>query len=92
MRYKTSDLNLAAFLKAKYSFKIETLEPDPKDYNRALFVFFIDDNIEIEQYISNYYNEDDLCSINAFMRELTDLRSWLKSYKMNRENDKENGK
>lgn len=90
MDYKTTDLNLAAFLKAKYKFKIRQLEPDPRDNDRVFFVFAIDDNIEIEQYVSDYYNEEDLCSINAFMREIVDLRSWLKSYKTNRDNAKEN--
>ena len=88
MDYKTTDLNLAAFLKAKYKFKIRNLEPDPRDNDRVFFVFIIDGNVEVEQFVSDYYNEDDFCSINAFMRELVDLRSWLKSYKINRENNK----
>lgn len=86
MFYKTTDLNLAAFLKAKYNFKIKNLEPDPRDVDRVFFVFTMDDTTDINQLISSYYNEDDLCSINAFMRELVDLRSWLKSYKTNKEN------
>lgn len=88
MDYKTSDLNLSAFLKAKYNLKIRTLEPDLKDKDRALFVFIIDEDVPIEQYVSAYYNQDDSCSINIFMREIIDLRSWLRDYKMNRENDK----
>lgn len=88
MFYKTTDLNLAAFLKAKYNFKIKNLEPDPRDVDRVFFVFTMDDTTDINQLISSYYNEDDLCSINAFMRELVDLRSWLKSYKINKENMK----
>jgi len=88
MEYKTSDINLSAFLKAKYHFKISRLEPIPKNTDRALFVFVIDDNIEIEQFISDYYNEEDLCSINAFIRELMDLKSWIRNYKTNKENNK----
>ena len=84
MDYKTSDLNLAAFLKAKYNLKILKLEPDQLRNDRALFVFIIPDNIDVQQYITAYYNEEDLCSINSFMREQTDLRTWIKNYKINK--------
>ena len=84
MDYKTSDLNLAAFLKAKYNLKILKLEPDQLRNDRALFVFIIPDNIDVQQYITDYYNEEDLCSVNSFMREQTDLRTWIKNYKINK--------
>lgn len=84
MEFKTSDLNLAAFLKAKYNFKIRNLEPDQQDVERALFVFLVEEDININNYIAEYYNGDDVCSINIFMRELADLRSWLRNYKTNK--------
>lgn len=86
MEYKTADLNLSAFLKAKYNLKILRLEPNPVKPERFFFVFGIDNNINIEQYVSNYYNEEDLCSINSFMREINDLRTWLKDHKINKKN------
>lgn len=84
MIYKTSDLNLSAFLKAKYNLKIERLEPDLLDKERALFVFNVEDGVAIEQYVAEYYNCVDSCSVNGFMRELNDLRSWLRSFKVNK--------
>ncbi len=84
MLYKTSDLNLSAFLKAKYNLKIECLEPDLEDKERALFVFKMDDDVAIKQYVAEYYNCGDNCSVNGFMRELNDLRSWLRSFRVNR--------
>lgn len=87
MEYKTADLNLSAFLKAKYNFKILRLEPNPAKPERFFFVFNIDDNIDIEQYVSSYYNEEDLCSINSFVREINDLRTWLKDFKINNGNN-----
>lgn len=83
MEYRTTDINLAAFLKAKHNLKIERLAPDNKDSSRAFFVFNIDDLSSITRYIAEYYNGNDLCSINIFMRELTDLRSWIKTYRSN---------
>lgn len=84
MVYKTSDLNLSAFLKAKYNLKIKYLEPDLEDKERALFVFEIENDVIIKQYIVDYYNCDDNCSVNGFMRELNDLRSWLRSFRVNK--------
>jgi len=84
MEYKTTDINLAAFLKAKYNFKLKALEPDPMEKDRALFVFLTDQDSLIEQFIFNYYNGDEQCSINEFVREVADLRSCLRNYKMNR--------
>ncbi len=84
MEFRTSDLNLAAFLKAKYNFKIRNLEPDQQENDRALFVFLHDDDIDINRYIAEYYNGDDICSINIFMREISDLRSWLRNFRANK--------
>lgn len=84
MVYKTSDLNLSAFLKVKYNLKIERLEPDLLDKDRAFFVFNIEDSVSIDQYVAEYYNCDDNCSVNGFMRELNDLRSWLRSFRVNK--------
>ena len=84
MEFRTSDLNLAAFLKAKYNFKIRNLEPDQQDIERALFVFLLEEDVNIDHCIAEYYNGDDVCSINIFMRELADLRSWLRNYKTNK--------
>jgi len=85
MEYKTSDLNLAAFLKAAHNLKVVRLEPNPFTKDKAFFVFSTTDIAVIERYIASYYNEEDSCSINAFMRELNDLKSWLKDYRINRE-------
>jgi len=84
MVFKTSDLNLSAFLKAKYNLKIERLEPDLIDPDRALFVFSVEDDVIVNQYVADYYNCGDNCSINGFMRELNDLRSWLRNFKVNK--------
>ncbi len=84
MDYKTSDLNLSAFLKAKYNLKIQRLEPDLIDSDRVLFVFEIEETVPIKQYVADFYNCGDNCSVNGFMRELNDLRSWLRSFKVNR--------
>ena len=86
MKYKTSDLNLSAFLRAKHSLTIEGLEPDPRNTDQALFVFVVDDATDIQKYVAEYFNGNDLCSINAYSRELTDLRSWLKNYRINKDN------
>lgn len=82
--YRTSDLNLAGFLRARYNLKIKNLEPDVEDLTRALFVFVIDDDVDIEEAVAQYYNGNDSCSINSFMKELTDLRSWLRNFRANR--------
>jgi len=84
MEYKTSDLNLAAFLKAKHNFKISRLEPHPIKKDRALFVLIIENNIDIDKCVSDYFNEEDLCSVNSFLREQNDLKTWLKDYKINK--------
>ncbi len=84
MLYKTSDLNLSAFLKAKYNLKIQHLEPDLIDSDRVLFVFEIEEGVAIKQYVADFYNCGDNCSVNGFMRELNDLRSWLRSYRVNK--------
>ena len=88
MEYKTSDLNLAAYLKAKYNLKIKNLESDSQEAERALFVFIIESAFKIEKCIAEYYNGDDVCSINAFTREASDLRSWIRNFKTNREINK----
>jgi len=85
MEYRTSDLNLSAYLRTKYNLKIKKLEPDPNDKDRALFVFLYDENIDIEKIISNYFNKDDECSASEFMSAVSDLRTWLRNFKMNRE-------
>lgn len=82
--YRTADLNLSAYLKARYNLKIKELEPDPDNPDRAFFVFILNDDIDIEKVISDFFNENDLCSINAFMREISDLRSWLRNFKINK--------
>jgi len=83
MEYKTADLNLAAFLKAKYNLKVLRLEPNPAKQGQAFFVFSLDGNIDIDSCISTYFNEDDVCSINSFMREQTDLKTWINDFKTN---------
>lgn len=85
MEYRTSDLNLSAYLRTKYNLKIKKLESDPIDKDRALFVFLYDENIDIEKIISNYFNKDDECSASEFMSAISDLRTWLRNFKMNRE-------
>lgn len=88
MEYKTSDLNLAAYLKAKYKLKIKGLEPDPLEIDRALFVFNIEEGRDINKHVAEYYNGDDVCSISVFTREASDLRSWIRNFKTNKENQK----
>jgi hypothetical protein len=85
MEYRTSDLNLSAFLRTKHNLKIKKLEPDLADKDRALFVFLYDENVDIEKIISDYFNKNDECSASEFMSALNDLRTWLRNYKMNRE-------
>jgi len=82
--YKTADLNLSAYLKARYNLKIKSLEPDPENTDRVFFIFILDKDFDIEKIISDFFNEDDSCSINAFMREISDLRSWLRNFKINK--------
>jgi hypothetical protein len=85
MEYRTSDLNLSAFLRTKYNLKIKRLEPDQADRDRALFVFLYDEDFNIEKIISDYFNKDDECSASKYMAALSDLRTWLRNFKMNRE-------
>jgi hypothetical protein len=85
MEYRTSDLNLSAYLRTKYNLKIKKLEPDSNDRERALFVFLYDENIDIEKIVSNYFNKDDECSISDYMAVLNDLRTWIRNFKVNRE-------
>lgn len=82
--YKTADLNLSAYLKARYNLKIKGLEPDPENKDRVFFIFIIEENFDIDKVISDFFNEKDLCSINSFMREISDLRSWLRNFKINK--------
>lgn len=85
MEYRTSDLNLSAFLRTKYNLKIKKLESDSTDKNRALFVFLYDENVDIEKIISDYFNKNDECSASEFISTLSDLRTWLRNFKMNQE-------
>lgn len=85
MEYRTSDLNLSAYLRTKYNLKIKRLEPDPTDKDRALFVFLYDENIDIEKIVSDYFNKEDECSASEYMIAINDLRTWLRNFKMNRE-------
>lgn len=82
--YKTADLNLSAYLKARYNLKIKNLEPDPESTDRVLFIFTLDNDFDIDKAVNEFFNEMDLCSINSFMREISDLRSWLRNFKINR--------
>lgn len=85
MEYRTSDLNLSAYLRTKYNLKIKKLEPDPDDKDRALFVFLHDGNFDIEKVVSNYFNKENECSVSEYMAALSDLRTWLRNFKINRE-------
>lgn len=82
--YKTSDLNLAAFLYAKHKLKIEDLEDDPIDRSRIVFKFIIsDDDFNVKKVVSDYFNHNDEVSASDYMTAISDLRTWVRSYKMN---------
>lgn len=82
--YKTSDLNLAAFLYAKHKLKIEDLEDDPTDRSRVVFKFTIsDDEFNIRKVVSDYFNHNDEVSASSYMTAISELRTWVRSHKMN---------
>lgn len=85
MEYRTSDLNLSAYLRTKYNLKIKKLESDPTDTDRAFFIFIHDEDFDIEKAVSDFFNKFDECSVNIFMREISDLRSWLRNFKANKD-------
>ena len=68
--YKTSDLYLSAFLKAKGL----TLKDMNKDGNKVFFIF--DDRADRKKLIQEFFN-DGLVSITAFKNALQDLKTMV---------------
>ncbi|MCK5611201.1 hypothetical protein KAR91_55540 [Candidatus Pacearchaeota archaeon] len=75
--YKTSDLNIAAYLKAKFKFDIVNTECD-ENTRRVFFIFDISDK-DIDSIITEYVNGKDKCSVNLFTRELAGLRTMIRN-------------
>jgi hypothetical protein len=70
--YKTSDLNIAAYLKARFRLDIKESE---RDKNGRVFFIFDTRKVDIDAILTDYINGKDMCSINLFTRELAGLRN-----------------
>ena len=77
--HKTSDLNIAAYLKAKFSLNII----DSKQVNNRIFFTFDTSLVDIDQILTDYINGNDVCSISLFTRELAGLRIIIRNLQEN---------
>ena len=78
--YKTSDLNIAAYLKARFRLDVAGSE---RDKNGRVFFIFNTSKVDIDSIINDYINGKDLCSINLFTRELVGLRVVIRNLQQN---------
>ena len=69
--YKTSDLNIAAYLKAKFRIDVKGSE---RDKNGRVFFIFDTSKVDIDVILTDYINGKDNCSISAFIKEIAGLR------------------
>ena len=74
-KFKTSDLNLAAFLRVK-KIKLEEVIPS-EDPRRAIFIFDATD-VPIEKFITDFYNNAQVSAIEL-IRELDNLKSMARN-------------
>ena len=79
--YKTSDLNIAAYLKAKFQLNIVDCK---RDKNNRVFFTFDTANIDIDNTINDFINGNDLCSIHFFTREVAGLRAIIRNLQENK--------
>ena len=79
--YKTSDLNIAAYLKAKFNLNIIDSKCDKK--NNRVFFTLDTAGVNIDDIITDYINGKDLCSIHFFTRELSGLRVLIRNLQQN---------
>lgn len=73
--FKTSDLNLAAFLRAKYNLELERVESE--DSHRAFFIFKIGE-IDIENAVESFY-KGEFVSALGLVREIDSLKSMARN-------------
>jgi len=78
--YKTSDMNIAAYLKARFRLDIKESE---RDKNGRVFFVFDTQKVDIDEIITDYVNGKDLCSVNLFTRELAGLRVVIRNLQEN---------
>jgi hypothetical protein len=79
--YTTSDLNIAAYLRAKFRLDIKDYT---RDKNNRVFFMFDTSKIDIDDVITDYINGKDQCSIHLFTRELAGLRVIIRNLQNNR--------
>jgi len=75
--YSTSDLNLAAFLRAKYNLELDKIESSKEDSRRAFFIFKTR-GISIGIAIEAYYKGEEVSALRL-VREIDSLKSMVRN-------------
>lgn len=75
--YKTSDLNLAAFLRAKYNLELDKVSPSEEDSRRAFFIFKTQ-GVNMGVAIESYYKGEEVSALRL-VREIDSLKSMARN-------------
>lgn len=75
--YSTSDLNLAAFLRAKHNLKLDRVESSKEDSRRAFFIFKTQ-GMSMSAAIEGYYKEEEVSALRL-VREVDSLKSMARN-------------
>jgi len=75
--YSTSDLSLAAFLRAKYNLELDRVESSKEDPRRAFFIFKTQ-GVNMGVAIEAYYKGEEVSALRL-VREIDSLKSMARN-------------